>query len=286
MTSIVGVRAVAIAVILSLSSGCAGGPDFPPPGVGASLEEVQASQAREAHRPVFAFEAEGHVFALHRVDEKGALDESGTTGGSLLVFEDDRFLGALERNEALDYSACLAQPDGRTLLAERLRTIASGGADRLAQQEADATVGDRRCPKGSDGSPPVDEARKETFLGALGQSLLLSAGLVLSPILIPAAAGYAGGAAAHDRPSLEAQEKVALAMSVEDVVALMGEPKATFLLMPAGTEVRYWERSVSPPFWVGLEDAQVVWLRFDATDRWLNDVKKRLSAAATAPPQE
>jgi len=268
-------------------AGCAGGPHHPPPVAGASMESVAAAHGDGSGRPVFAFVADDRRLVLYGVDDEGALDESGHTGAKVFVFEDDRYLGTLDRAAALDYSACLAQPNATELLAARLRALVEEREDPLAQPQGSSTVGDLRCPKGRDGAPPVpDQAPSEGPMDAVKGIAAAAVVIPLSFVLAPFGLAWAGGAAAHDRPSLEAQERIVLGMPADQVAAIMGEATGAFVLAPAGTEVRYWRRSISPPFWVGLDDARVVWLRFDATDRWLNDVTKRLSAAATAPPQE
>ena len=258
------------------------------PGAGATIDEVAAAQQRASKRPTLLITEHGRRIALYGVDGRGALDATGKSSVSMLVFEDDRYLGTLASDVALAQSACLAQPDGLQLLADRLRALVAGGADPLAQPAADGvgTTGDARCPAGPDGAPTVarESAGSKTSAGkVVGAALLAPVIIVLGLLLLPVAASAPQAAYAHDAPSLRAQEQIVLDMSGEEIAQAMGAPSATFLLEPAQWEVRYFERRISPPLWVALGHGRVVWLRFGESDPWLEAVTKRLQGAARPP---
>jgi hypothetical protein len=279
---------VSFAGLLTLTA-CANAPERPAPVLGETMAEVGAAQDTTLRRPAFAFQSNTHRIALYAVDTWGALVTDGATGSAMLVFEDDHYIGKLDADMALDFSSCLAQPDGLTLLAERLHSLCAGNADPLAQPGpvGKTTTGELRCPPGEDGTPPIVNAteglNEPTLLDGLGQVVFLSIGLVLSPVLVPAGLVYAGGAKLYEQPSLDAQEKLQLGMTSVAATELMGKPTATFFLDPAHTQVRYFERLISHPLWVGFEDDQLVWIRFGYTDKWLNAATARLREAAKAP---
>jgi hypothetical protein len=282
------IAAASLAGVLTLAA-CASTPTKPAPVLGQSMAEVGAAQDTTLRRPAFAFQNDAHRIALYAVDARGALDPCCGMNSAMLVFEDDRYIGKLDAAMALDFSACLAQPDGLALLAERLHSLCAGNSDPLAQPgpNGKTPVGELRCPLGEDGAPPIanatDGVNEPTLLNGLGAVVFLSIGLVLSPVLVPAAVVYGGGAKLHDQPSLDAQEKLQIGMTTAEATELMNKPTATFFLEPAHTEVRYFERSMSPHLWIGFNHDQLVWLRFGITDKWLNTATARLRKAAEAP---
>jgi hypothetical protein len=276
-----------------------------PPSPGESIEDFAAEQNNKGgKRPTFLFVAEDHRFALYGTHGRGALDDGGFAGAWMLVFEDDRYLGRLETAIALDDSACLAQPGGTSLLAERLRALTAGDDDPLAQQMPDGsgTLVEVRCPPGPDGAPEIRKAPEapadESFpvragkaigegilgLGVMAGSVLIAAGfVVVAPVVIPVTAGYEGVKSLMDEPSLKAQEKLELRMDSAEVAHLMGKPSAVFHLEPAGTEVRYYARTKAPGLWIGLDDGRVDWVRFAYPDKWLIATTRRLEKEQPVP---
>ena len=114
-----------------------------------STERVDVTGQRSKY-PSFAFLADSHRFALYGVAEnrgvaeRGASDEGGLLT-SMVVFEDDRYLGTLNPIVALGYPTCLAQPGGTLLLAERLRSLTSDRGDPLARETPDERRRLARC---------------------------------------------------------------------------------------------------------------------------------------------
>jgi len=270
----------------ALLCGCAGAPHHPAPQVGQSLQAVAAAQSREANRPVFLFAADGHRFALYGTDVDGALDDSGASTVSLLVFEDDRYLGKLAADAALAYSVCLAQPNGTVILAKRLRALTAGETDPLARPTSvpGRAVGDELCPPGpaatQQRTPTVATAAEPDDFGAMVGSVFVGTAVVFVslaslPVTLPLAVGYAGVAAANDQPSLGAQESITLTMGGAAVTQLMGQPTATLRFELAHTTVWYYERWTAPALWVGLDGDRVSWLRFGHPDPWLRAVTDR-----------
>jgi hypothetical protein len=110
---------------------------------------------RSLEYPSFAFLAGAHRFVLYGVAqdqsnaEAGASDQGGLLT-SMLVFEDDQYVGTLDPVVALGYPTCLAQPGGTLLLAERLQSLTSGHGDPLARKTPDgeSTFGALFCPSG------------------------------------------------------------------------------------------------------------------------------------------
>lgn len=266
--------------------GCASAPRYSAPQVGQSLRAVAAAQSREANRPVHLFAADRHRFALYGIDVDGALDDSGASTVSLLVFEDDRYLGKLGTDAALAYSACLAQPNGTVVLAERLRALTAGQIDPLARPTSapGRTVGNEFCPPGpaatQQRTPTVATAAEPDDFGTMVGGVLAGTAVVFvslasAPVTLPLAVGYAGAAAANDQPSLKAQESITLTMEGAAVTQLMGQPTATLRFEPAHTTVWYYERWAAPALWVGLDGDRVSWLRFGHPDPWLKAVTDR-----------
>ena len=263
--------------------GCASAPHYSAPQVGQSLRAVAAAQSREANRPVHLFAADRHRFALYGVDVDGGLDDSGASTVSLLVFEDDRYLGKLATDAALAYSACLAQPNGTLVLAERLRALTAGETDPLARPTSvpERTVGDELCPPGpaatQQRTPTVATAAEPDDFGTVVGGVFVGTAFVIvslasTPVVVPLAVALA----ANDQSSLKAQESITLTMEGAAVTQLMGQPTATLQFEPAHTTVWYYERWLGGrALWVGLDSDRVSWLRFGRPDPWLRAVTDR-----------
>jgi hypothetical protein len=174
---------------------------------------------------------------------------------TMRVFEDDRYLCWLHRAVALDFSACLAQPDGLALLADRmLRLCAGSPVDPLKQPGPGgmSTVGELRCPPDDEQTEPMPTRPIDlvawpaaiggfaSYVGWLAWPVL--AVVVLPPLLVQFEIDYL-----HDHPSAVAQEKLQLGMTTSEAAELMNEPTGMFFLEPAHTEVWYFERSDQIP---------------------------------------
>ncbi|HMF27190.1 MAG TPA: hypothetical protein VKE42_00375, partial [Candidatus Cybelea sp.] len=127
---------VALAVALASMAECRAS-DAPAPAPGSTLADVGAAHQQRFLRPTLAFLADGHRYAIFGVDAHGYLTARGDTqSASMLVFEDDRYLGALD-DAALDDPECFAQPGGTLLLAVRLRALTAGQEDPLTRVTPD-----------------------------------------------------------------------------------------------------------------------------------------------------
>ena len=108
------VTAAGLAGVLTLAA-CTSAPPKP----GQSIAEISAAQDKAFRRPAFAFQNGTHRIALYH-DDRDILSVQSAT---MLVFEDDLYLCWLHSDTALDFSACLAQPDGLAQLADRLHSL-------------------------------------------------------------------------------------------------------------------------------------------------------------------
>jgi hypothetical protein len=287
-----GISARSIIAAVGLASGltlaaCTSAPPKP----GQSIAEIETAQDETFRRPEFTFQSDTHRIALYH---------DNTYVKTIYVFEDDRYLCWLHPNVAADFSACLAQPDGLALLAGRLQSLCAGSPDdplKLLGPDGMSTVGDLRCPPGTDGLPPIvkakDEQAKPTSVAdAVGgiaygttQAIAITSIPVVVPlVLIPSALVYSAVGRYHDHPSLVAQEKLHLGMTAAEVTELMGTPTARFFLEPAHTEVWYFKRSVQSPLWIGFADNHLIWLRYTYWDSWLTALTTRSLKAAEIPP--
>jgi hypothetical protein len=311
MGSVISARAIVTAAglagVLTLAA-CTSAPPKP----GQSIAEIGAAQDKAFRRPAFAFQNGTHRIALYH-DDRDILSVQSAT---MLVFEDDRYLCWLHSDTALDFSACLAQPDGLAQLADRLHSLCTF-----------PTVVKMHCPTGTEALHPIvkatneqaepapkcplpvnkatDEQTEPGSKGPIGYFKYYVTGAVLgigtfvvgvayltvwyvvavmpvivsSPFLV-----YTGVENLHDHPSLVAQQELRLGMTATDAAEIMGEPTTTFFLEPAHTEVRYFERSAQLPLWIGFTDNHLIWLRYTNIDNWLGAVTTRsLKVAETRP---
>lgn len=316
------VTAAGLAGVLTLAA-CTSAPPKP----GQSIAEIRATQDKSFRRPAFAFQDGTHRIALYHDDR----DMLSVQSDTMLVFEDDRYLCWLHSDTALDFSACLAQPDGLAQLADRLHSSCTlptvikmncptgtevlhpivkstdertEPATKSAPPIIKATdVQAKHAPKGP---PPVNKATdKQTepapkgparyfkyyagvvvySLGVVvGAGIYYAAMLVIGAVIFPPFLVYAGVGHLNDHPSLVAQEKLRLGMTAAEAAEIMGEPTTTFFLEPAHTEVRYFERSVQLPLWIGFTDNHLIWLRYTNSDYWLTAVTARSLKVAETPP--
>ena len=190
-----------------------------------------------------------------------------------MLFEDDCYLGALSAKLALDFDVCLGQPAGPELLAERLRMLVAGKPDPFATTSL-AADGPSACPSGL--RPPPPEPKRSELLEGLGQTLFLSAGLILSPIIIPISIPFIIGCALQDQKALGQQSGLRLGDSATDIVHLMGEPDHRFLLTSAGTEVLCYHRYMSVRLYLGFQGERLIWLRWSSQNNWLTAIQAQL----------
>lgn len=149
--------------VVAALGGCASAPHYSRPLPGQTIGEGTAAQKSALKRPSFLFLADTHRFAVYGVDANGALDESGGRSTSMLVFEDDRYLGELYPDDALRYPACLAQRGGTVVLGERLRALTARQPDPLLQRMPDGVsfVGEVQCPSELDVAPTATPTMAE-----------------------------------------------------------------------------------------------------------------------------
>jgi len=133
-----------------------------------------------------------------------------------------------------------------------------------------------RCPRGTVGLPPIIKAKDEQArptsvadaVGAIGYGAGSAIAIVTMPLAVPlvlVTGGITYSAVEHvqDHPSLVAQEKLQIGMTVAKVSELMGMPTDRFFLEPAHTEVWSFKRSEqNNALWIGFVDNQLIWLRY------------------------
>lgn len=269
-----------VACCLSSLIACAGAqpkvPVLPNIELGRSYAQVAIEMNTSRRLPAFEFVAGTHRMALFYVNKKGVLSDSMNvaTLPTVMLFEDDLYLGSLSADLALKFEVCLGQPNGPELLAERLRMLMAGKPDPLAMSlDADAPTA---CPTGlRPPSPKPEQKLSSQIAEGIGQSLFLSAGLVLFPFLVGIGIPVAIGEALVNQEDLGRQSGLRLGDSTEDITQLLGEPNDRFLLMSAGTEVLFY--GSSPNLYLGLQGSRLIWLnRSYSKNKWLTAIRAQL----------
>lgn len=267
-----------VACCLSSLIACAGAPPKhvvrPSIEPGRSFAQV-ADQTHTARRlPAFEFVAGAHQIALFYVDANGVLSDSFNASAlpTVILFEDDGYLGALSAYLALEFEACLGQPDGPELLAERLRLLVAGKPDPIfaASRAADSPS---VCPSGL--LPPPSEPKRSVFLDILANTVFITTGMVLSPFIIPISIPLVMSERRTAEKALGQLSKVRLGDSATDIMHLMGEPDHRFMLTSAVTEVLCYNQSLSVPLYLGFQGERLIWLRWTQS-KWLNAIMAQL----------
>jgi hypothetical protein len=275
-----GLFAKIVACCLSSLIACAGAapkhPVLPSIEPGQSYAQVAAQTHTARRLPAFEFVAGAHQMALFYVDEKGVLSDSVNASAlpTVMLFEDDGYLGALSANLALAFDVCLDKPAGPELLAERLRMLVAGKPDPFVATSR-AADGPSPCPSGLRPPPPEPERKHSEFWHGVGEGLFYSAGIILSPFILAIGTPILIGGALQDQRALGQQSGLRLGDSATDIVHLMGEPDHRFQLTSAGTEVLCYNRSFSPPLYIGLQGERLIWLRWSLSN-WLTAIKAQL----------
>jgi hypothetical protein len=276
---------------------CAGAPPRPPPPpltVGQTVAEAATVQETEFSAALFQFTAGTAAIAIYGADADGrAIPWAPTMAKAqqALVFEDGCYLGALEFAQAIDLPECLLQADGPTLLAERLRALTAGDNDPLQELvPAGANLLSRAttaCPRPF--PPKVVEPQEDPPPGqrsSMGQAaadigattVATTLALVLSPIVVPLGLGYIGVANSLEKAALKAQRSLALGMTEQAVLDLLGKPDAAFDEKNSGTRVLRYNRRLTHDLWIGLRGGRVNWSRATGTAETLEAWAEQLAA--------
>jgi len=251
---------------------------------GRSFEQIAKQMNISRRLPAFEFIAGAHCMALFYVDEKGLLSDSQNVFRlpTVMVFEDDAYLGALPAKLALKFDVCLGQPTGPEMLAERLEALVARKPDPLLEKRLQAPYGGKpdaflalgSCPSGLRPPPPAPKPLPPLLQG-LGETLFLSAGLILLPIWVPPCLAYVGADYLHEGGKIKLQSQLRIGNSVSDIIQLLGEPDDRFLLTAAGTEILCYKRNWSPPLYLGIQGKRLIWQRWADND-WLPKIQKQL----------
>jgi hypothetical protein len=269
-----------VACCLSSLIACAGAqpkvPVLPNIEFGRSYAQVADEMHTARRLPAFEFVAGTHRMALFYVNEKGVLSDSMNvaTLPTVMLFEDDLYLGALSADPALKFEACLGQPAGPELLAERLRMLVAGKPDPFATSlDADAPMS---CPSGLRPPPPPPERKLSSQIaeGILG-SVVVTAMIVLSPFIVAIGIPLATREAMVNQADLGRQSGLRLGDSTADITQLLGEPNDRFLLTSAATEVLFYNSS--PNLYLGFQGLRLIWLsRSYSKNKWLTAIRAQL----------
>ena len=123
----------------------------------------------------------------------------------------------------------------------------------------------------------LSERAQVQYQGLVCTPLPVVSAVAIPPLLVQADSDYV-----HDHPSIVAQGKPALGMTVAEAAELMGMPTVSFLLDPAHTEVWYFDRPDRIPLWIGSADNRLIWLRYTNSNyRPTGLMKRSLKAAET-----
>jgi hypothetical protein len=250
-----------LVAMLLLVSACVG-QRFVTLSPGQTIEEAGARYEAPMRRPFFMLGSDAGEIALFGVDSEGDIVQGFAVPATVLVFDAGRYACILSPQQSVQYSECLRQPEGPALLAERLRALCAGQPDPLARIESAIPVAELRCPRPpmpQDRSALPEQKEHSPIAQGMAETLFYSAGIILSPIILPAGLAWMGGAAAADQPGLRAQERIALGQDGDAVNAIMGEPSRRLVFDPARIEVRCYERKLNWGFCVGLLDGRVAW---------------------------
>jgi len=142
---------------------------------------------------------------------------------TVLLFEDDLYLGALSADLAFKFEVCLGQSAGPELLAERLRMLVAGKPDPFATSlDADAPTS---CPSELR-PPPLPPERNLSLSAQLAEGILgsvvVSAMLVLSPFIVGIGVPLVTGQALVNQKDLVRQSRLRLGDSAADITQLLG----------------------------------------------------------------
>jgi len=232
-----------------------------------------AGQWKSAFRLHWQVRHEGQSFAL-----AGLLDGSPAVWHDHLVFIDGSLACRVTEDiEGVDFYWA-SQPDGLAYLAGRLKSACGLPGGSAPRRLTDASV---PVPFGPIHIQELPSEMNPVTQGFLG-SLVISAGLVLSPIALgvglPAVAvGNAKGAATDAK-----RAEVALGQSWDEARATVGDPIINLLLPGSSTEVRAyvrgdWSVSSAGDWYVGVRDGEVAWTC--GRDDWLRGLVDREVAA-------
>ena len=263
---------------------CAAAPPRPPPPpltFGQTVAEAATVQETEFSAALFQFTAGAAAIAIYGADADGrAIPWSPTMAKAqrALVFEDGCYLGTLEFAQAIDLPECLLHADGPALLAERLRALTAGESDPLQELVpagenllSRATAG---CPRPfppkvvepqEDPSPGERSSVGQTAVDIGSATLATTLALALSPIVVPLGLGYIGVANSLEKAALKAQRALALGMTEQAVLDLLGKPDAAFDDKNSGTRVLRYNRRLTHDLWIGLQGGSVTWSRATGT---------------------
>jgi hypothetical protein len=255
----------------ALSGGCASTPPLPPV-VDEPAHQV-AEQWGESFRMRWQFLHEGRRYGL------GGLN-SGTPANwtDHLVFID----GRLECTAPSDIAGLdwywVSQSDGLAYLAGRMDNACGHGEPVPPRGFQDATAAVPVGPIKLDELPASDETRSvgEGVGTVLLGSLVVGAGLILSPIAIAALPVIVANTASVERK----RAQVTLDMPWAEAQPILGTPDVTFHLPAALTDVHGYlvtatTMNTAGQWYVGVRDGRVLWL--SGSNQWLDALAEKIS---------
>lgn len=255
---------------VAVSGGCASTPPLPPV-VDDSAQQV-AEQWGNSFRMRWQFLHEGRRYGLG-----GVISGTPASWTDHLVFIDGRLACTASSDIAgLDWYWA-SQPDGLTYLAGRMDNACGRGESMPPRGFRDATAVVPVGPIKLDELPASDEIDSvgEGVGAVLLYSLVVGAGLILSPIAVGALPVFAANTA-----SVEGKRaQVVLDMPWAEAQPIVGTPDVTFQLPAASTDVHGYlvtatTMDTAGQWYVGVRDGRVLWL--SGSDEWLDALAEKI----------
>lgn len=256
---------------MAVSGGCASTPPVPPV-VDEPVQQV-AEQWGNSFRMRWQFLHEGRRYGLGGVN-------SGTPASwtDRLVFIDGRLACTTPNDiDGLDWY-WVSQDNGLNYLAGRMDNACGRGEPVPLRGFQDATAAVPVGPIKLDELPTSDETMSfgKAMGDALVGSLVITLGLVLSPIAIGALPVIAANTA-----SVEGKRtQVTLDMPWTEAQPILGTPDITFHLPAASTDVHGYlvtemTMNIAGQWYVGVRDGRILWL--SGSDAWLDALAEKIS---------
>lgn len=164
----------------------------------------------------------------------------------------------------------VSQPDGLAYLAGRLENACGRGEPTPPRRLSDATAVVPMAPVKIAEIPPdsTGQSAFATIGRGLLDSLVLGAGLVLSPIAVGALPVVLGTIS-----SVEAgRAQVTVGMQWADAQRIVGAPAGRFQLPASATEVQVYG-GIAGAWYVGTGNGQVLWI--SNSDDWLDSLARQ-----------
>lgn len=264
-------RGVAL-LVASAVAGCASTPQAPV--LGQTIEEVAQQQSDFA--VVLQFLEAGSTFSV------GEVYRHDPSSRDSLIFIDGRLVcsyvsaqGApvdrpwVSQPDGLVDWRWVSQPDGLQYLAAQLRGACGLAEKPPARLVTDATVPVPEAPPQVMDSSADSKPQSEVVEGAY-QTLFLTAGIVLSPVILAVGLPTLAVVGAMNQSVEGKRAKAGLGMSGAEAEKILGTPSARFNLAGSGTEVLAYvsgAMGLSGSWYIGVRDGHVIWTHRD--DGWL-----------------